>query len=280
MLWVTNPLGAQASFHMGLDAYFSQKEIEEPILRIFQFRAPTVTIGFSQTLEQCMAPGVKESYALEYSRRVTGGKALLHQKGITYSLVVPRIYLDGDVITTYRTISQPLFSALRRWNPALCFDSGSNLNRTPNQVCFLEHSVETFHISGIKVVGSAQKRTRLNILQHGQIQLFPPEIDGSEIFQIHRDEDRSKLSSLRDASIFSKEDQSLVNEVIRDIRYEFEKTFGNSKSYELQCRDYTDLGRFISSLSLSAEDGLRSVSRGKEPGCQSEERGGSGYHAT
>ena len=173
MQFISGPNGLDATHQMALDAYYSNLDLTEPILRVFEFSLPTVTIGFRQRLEDCLVPGVQTKYQLAFSRRVSGGKALLHQDGITYSFIIPRRLLDSDVVTSYRTICAPLFKALNRWNHDLRFECLKSSTSGLNQACFLEHAEETFHVNGIKVVGSAQKRSRKNILQHGQIQLFP-----------------------------------------------------------------------------------------------------------
>lgn len=280
MHFMVSPDGLGAPHHMALDAYYSNLDLEEPVLRIYEFSMPTVTIGFRQNLEECLIPGAQHKYRLDFSRRVTGGKALLHQDGITYSLIIPRRLLNSDVKSSYRTICAPLFAALSKWNENLRFECLNLPTSGLNQACFLEHAEETFHVNGIKVAGSAQRRSRKNILQHGQIQLFPPKLNPGEILLVDNKIDRSALDLLSGASILTERSENLLEEVVHDIRSEFEKNFGNSKSYALKCRDYTDQTEFLEALEMARNLGFGSYCGSEKSEFRSEEREGSVEYAT
>ena len=278
MKWIETPPGASAAFHMGLDAFLSEKVLDEPVLRVYRFPDPTVTFGFRQEMSQCLLPGAVERYSLNLSRRRSGGKAILHHRGLTYSLVIPRKLMNGDVLNSYRKICDPLYRALKSWNPSLEFDCLQGTAYKDNPVCFLESSVESFSIGGKKVVGSAQRRTRNNILQHGEIQLFSPNISGSEIFRTSNPSECLKLDELKQGFLLKEESAEVLRGVAGDIRKEFEKTFGNSKTYALKCRNYNCLGPLMAQLRILPEREPGAVLLGKNQWFPQFEIGGA-HHA-
>lgn len=161
-----------------------------PTLRFYAWDPPALSLGYFQDAEReadlaaCRAEGV------DVVRRPTGGRAVLHDREVTYSVIVPTGLLPGSVVETYRKLAGGLVLGLRE----IGLDAAMAPERdtpggpgSPYGACFEVPSSYEITVGGRKVVGSAQTRRRGVILQHGAILLefdaarlartlgFPPE---------------------------------------------------------------------------------------------------------
>ncbi|MCJ8347629.1 hypothetical protein MJH12_18995, partial [bacterium] len=202
MLVIWEDLNYSACQNMALDAWLLEKAYDQVILRVFEFSKASITFGFAMKPEKLIK---KAPYNLDFSKRITGGKSLLHCNGLTYSIHVPRSMMKENLQDSYRVLSQPIFEALKVFNPEIQFSEDDFFNDRKNPICFMEHKVETITLHGAKIVGSAQKRTRNTILQHGEINLFPNNIDICSIIQ-------GEDSKLLNQKIYQKRCSSLLSE--------------------------------------------------------------------
>ena len=168
-------------FNMSMDAALLQiaAERERSTVRIYQWSEPTVTVGYFQGLTQSPGSPFPE---LPVVRRLSGGGAILHDQEITYSVVLPashaaRQHPSAVYETVHRAIIELLIAAgvpcrLRSefdaMNPSSEFTES---DRTAESfLCFLRKNPnDIVHSSGRKIVGSAQRRRKGVILQHGSI---------------------------------------------------------------------------------------------------------------
>lgn len=140
-----------------------------PTLRLYGWRAPTISIGYHQS-----ASGFA-GFGIPVVRRVTGGRAVLHDSEITYSIVAPASHplFSGGITAAYFVISRCILSALR--------DACINVERVERtrvkaagsdglaRACFSAPSRHELLVNGKKIAGSAQRRFKNAFLQHGSI---------------------------------------------------------------------------------------------------------------
>src|SRR5437867_4328452 len=118
-------------------------EPAEPVLRLFGFVPPGITLGHSQRAEheldlaRCRADGVT------WARRPTGGRDIFHSEEWTYSLAAPIADPDwgGALGESYARVSRLILASLgrlgaaplERWAESLLADlpAGTRLVRTP-----------------------------------------------------------------------------------------------------------------------------------------------------
>ena len=76
-----------------------------PMLRIYGWDKPFITIGYNQDPREALLPG-----DVPFTRRITGGAAILHHDEITYSFVCSPddLGLAGTVKDSYRKICRAL----------------------------------------------------------------------------------------------------------------------------------------------------------------------------
>jgi lipoate-protein ligase A len=161
-------------WNMALDEalWRSYAKIERPTLRLYRWSRPTLSLGRFQRAEavdlgECVRRGI------EVVRRPTGGRAVLHDDEVAYSLVHP---LDGmgGVLESHRRIAEALALGLRKLGLAAELMKGersSRNSRASSGACFAAPSRFELAIAGRKVAGSAQVRDRLTLLEHGSLPL-------------------------------------------------------------------------------------------------------------
>ena len=149
-----------------------------PTLRFYEWTPACLSLGYFQPfdvvdLDGCRALGV------EVVRRPTGGRAILHDRELTYSVALPASVLghDGGVLPSYYRLSLALQEGLRRLGvPATLAPESAGSSAAHGPVCFDRPSAHEILLHGRKLVGSAQMRRGGGLLQHGSI-LIEPRID-------------------------------------------------------------------------------------------------------
>lgn len=145
-----------------------------PVLRLYSWSPPALSLGrFQKTAavadrEECRRLGI------DIVRRPTGGRAVLHDRELTYSFAVPdvRSLIPAGVVPSYRFISRALLDAftLLGIEAELSPDKKRDTGLAPGS-CFDAPSAYELRVQGKKVVGSAQMRRDGMLLQHGSILL-------------------------------------------------------------------------------------------------------------
>lgn len=147
-----------------------------PVIRLFRWRPPAVSLGLHQNADELDAPRCSAD-GVEIVRRPTGGRAILHDEELTYSVVMPA---REGVMEVYERIAHALLRGLHLFGvraelahlqPERLGAAGS-----PSSIpCFA--STGRFEIAwrGRKLVGSAQRQYREEgiVLQHGSILTGP-----------------------------------------------------------------------------------------------------------
>jgi len=147
-----------------------------PVLRFYRWQPATVTLGYAQSASTDIDLDVCHQAGLDVVRRSTGGRAVLHDNEVTYSVIAPSVsgLFGNSVLNSYRVISEILQRALQQLGLSAKLvpgrPRGGQLNAT-KAVCFSTPSQYELVIDDRKVAGSAQKRHGQAFLQHGSIPL-------------------------------------------------------------------------------------------------------------
>lgn len=145
------------------------QKLEEPIFRLYGWNPPCVSLGRNQDDGFLNLKFLKDS-EIDVVRRLTGGRALLHDNEITYSYVCPVSYLkNGEhVISSYKEISQIFIDKFKLLGIDLEFGTNKPI-KTGFDYCMLISTGADLCYKGRKLIGSAQCRKNGYILQHGSI---------------------------------------------------------------------------------------------------------------
>ena len=178
-------------------------------LRFYEWNEPTLSLGYFQRYEDRQQHAASRDCPIV--RRQSGGGAILHDHELTYSLTLPAAHPWAKRSEQlYATVHQAIIRVLRRLNPkghAMRLSSRSSATpiarhkrrrqsldrqpflcfqrRSPHDVVLttnLPKSDEMTAEPGWKIVGSAQRRHRGAVLQHGSVLLWrspaAPELPG------------------------------------------------------------------------------------------------------
>ncbi len=152
------------------------------LLRLYSWSVPTLSLGYFQKCEDRHSHC--ESTDLPLVRRATGGGAIVHHQEITYSLAIPQTVNDlGAAPEIYDTVHSSIVSWLGKlglvasqWTETIALKRhASQIESKPTEpsfLCFQRRSSGDVVASGFKVLGSAQRRSKLAVLQHGSLLFF------------------------------------------------------------------------------------------------------------
>lgn len=169
---------------------------DAPTLRFYRWRPATLSLGYFQSIgDRQRHTASRDCPAV---RRSSGGGAILHDRELTYSLVLPVGFLTRRCSSSevYRLVHQVVIDCLRdcgitaqrHGDIAAATDrrgdtggDGSGKVAEPF-LCFQRRSAEDLTVHGYKILGSAQRKTRHAVLQHGSLLLAAspaaPELPG------------------------------------------------------------------------------------------------------
>jgi lipoate-protein ligase A len=161
-------------------------------LRLYQWNEPTLSLGYFQHFDDRLTHAASRDSAIV--RRQSGGGAILHDRELTYSLILPpahRLTRDATALytavhTAFVEVLTPLLarSAASEWRLALN-DCQSQLRKSDEPfLCFQRRACGDLLLNSAggpddrgkatisatrtyKILGSAQRRHRGAILQHG-----------------------------------------------------------------------------------------------------------------
>src|SRR5256714_4150073 len=146
-----------------------------PTLRFYGWTPPCLSLGYFQPFDAVNLDGCR-ALGVDVVRRPTGGRAILHDRELTYSVVLPASTLghDGGVLPSYRRLSLALQDGLRRLGvPATLAPESAGRSAAHGAVCFDRPSAPEILLHGRKLVGSAQMRRGGGPLQPGSILIWP-----------------------------------------------------------------------------------------------------------
>ncbi|MGD9548444.1 MAG: biotin/lipoate A/B protein ligase family protein [Candidatus Krumholzibacteriia bacterium] len=147
---------------------------DDPVLRIYRWSPPAVTIGYNQD-EASFDAAAAAAAGFDFVRRPTGGRAILHAEELTYAVVgtSPGLLFGSSLHDAYMAINRALVAFLAALGLEAEVSTGESLAEARGLVCFKSAGRHEVRVGGRKVIGSAQRRQRGVFLQHGSILTGP-----------------------------------------------------------------------------------------------------------
>ena len=178
---------ASGAMNMALDVALltSAADVEGmPTLRIYRWARPTLSLGYFQRAND--REGHQASRECELIRRPSGGGAILHHHELTYSLALPATIAKTRPATQwYFDVHHALIASIGELTgdeAVLCNDPPKLPASQEPFLCFQRRASGDVLLNEHKIAGSAQRRGRDAILQHGSVllsrSLCAPELDG------------------------------------------------------------------------------------------------------
>ena len=182
---VDDPPGP-AAWNMAVDETLvaSLRTGGRPTLRLYGWGQPSLSLGYrvphppddpeGNWIRRADANGV------ELVRRPTGGGAVLHCEDLSYSVAAPleTAPIPERMRASYEWIRSALLDALCAAGIDASAARGDR-RAGSESLCFKASTGTEIEAAGLKLVGSAQRRTRWGFLQHGSIRLR----DDSELYR-------------------------------------------------------------------------------------------------
>ncbi|MBI1900287.1 MAG: lipoate--protein ligase [Planctomycetia bacterium] len=176
---------AAGSWNMAVDeALLEAAEAQNAsgTLRFYQWSEPTLSLGYFQRHDDRRLHPASLDCSLV--RRASGGGAIVHDREWTYSLVLPKTHpLSRRPNLLYDRVHQALVDVLRALGvEAKICDVPRTTGRADAFLCFARRVSGDVLLAGNKILGSAQRRRRAAVLQHGSLLLSSsqaaPELPG------------------------------------------------------------------------------------------------------
>lgn len=181
-----------AAFNMALDEAlldWNSEGMIPPVIRFYGWNPATLSIGYFQKVEKEINMDMVKQHELGFVRRPTGGRGVLHEHELTYSVIVSEEHPDmpKTVTEAYRVISEGILKGFHNLGMEAYFavpkteEDRASLKNPRSAVCFDAPSWYELVVEGRKVAGSAQTRQKGVILQHGSILL---DLDEDKLFSL------------------------------------------------------------------------------------------------
>ena len=146
------------------------RSITKPLLRVYRWREPCVTIGYFEPLQ----PTTESFPDLPITRRWTGGGTVHHGDDWPYSLLIPSsdpFAHENNPRDSYRKIHAALARCLFHLSPPVLLATWDASK--VSSACFENPVQHDLIQDGRKIAGAGQKRTRWGFLHQGSVQLEP-----------------------------------------------------------------------------------------------------------
>lgn len=171
---------ARGAWNMAVDDVLmeSVRAGAAPALRVYAWAPACLSFGRNQPAVGHYDRDRIRGFGADIVRRPTGGRAVLHEAELTYSVVVPDRAL-GSARGAYRTVNRVLARGLSRLGAQVMVQPEDPERPTPvpsTAPCFADPAPGEVLAGGRKLVGSAQLRVDGVLLQHGSIPLRRGEV--------------------------------------------------------------------------------------------------------
>ncbi len=151
-------------------------------VRFYRWNEPTLSLGYFQKIQPDNLP--EELKPLARVRRLSGGGAILHHLEWTYSCVLPPEHpWAAEPVSLYEHVHRQVIKLLAELQ--ISADLRGSAAADPGNktfLCFGRQDPRDIVFGRHKIVGSAQRRRRGAVLQHGSLLLerspFAPEFPG------------------------------------------------------------------------------------------------------
>ncbi len=240
--------GANDAFlNMALDEALllsCQKGESPPILRLYLWDPPAISIGYLQSADKTVDLKKCKDRGIYLVRRITGGRAVLHGKEITYSLCASEDYfsqLGENTLQTYQRISLALLESLcvlgieGEWVKPSRERNLTSSHFPYSKPCFASNSRYEITVGGKKLIGSAQRRfsfrskegRKNSFIQHGSILIgkgehslaeFLPEQSSAEMMKLSLEEKSTNIGKILKREV-------KPEEIVSALKIGFEKVF-------------------------------------------------------
>jgi lipoate-protein ligase A len=159
-----------------------------PVLRLYSWSPPCLSLGYAQPAGEVDRDACRRA-GIDLVRRPTGGRAVLHDRELTYAVVasIDDPDVGGSIGQSYRAIAAGLLAGLRALGVAATLAPGSPAGDAAARrsgACFAAAARHELLWQGRKLAGSAQLRRNGVLLQHGSIVLAASRVSLAALLRV------------------------------------------------------------------------------------------------
>jgi lipoate-protein ligase A len=145
------------------------RSTNEAVFRVYAWERPTLSFGRNQTTIGAFNAEHARARGISVVRRLTGGRAVLHHREVTYRVTAP-VDVSGSLRESYARFNRLLVAGLQSLGVPTMIAARRERVRPPGFApCFEEPAPGELVVDHRKLVGSAQVREQGALLQHGSI---------------------------------------------------------------------------------------------------------------
>lgn len=149
-------------------------------LRFYGWQPATLSLGYFQKVAD--RDSHQPSIRCDLVRRASGGGAIMHDNELTYAFATPTNARWSDSEQTYLAFHETLVEVLADFGVVARLHEKSDGLSDEAFLCFRRRASGDVTLDGHKILGSAQRRAKKAMLQHGSLLLsqsqFAPELAG------------------------------------------------------------------------------------------------------
>jgi len=179
---IVDPAPCSGAWNMAVDETLLESAVAgRGSLRWYRWDQATLSLGYFQSPEQALADSRLRN--LPIVRRLSGGGAIVHHHELTYSFALPAEHLlAATPRRLYTAVHERAIGVLAEFGYLAALRGTSTSARPEEFLCFGRRDDFDVVMGGDKVLGSAQRRRKGAVLQHGSLVLerseWAPEFPG------------------------------------------------------------------------------------------------------
>lgn len=204
---------------MAIDRYLLEQHRQgkhPPTLRFYTWQPAAISLGYHQKEHPESWKNLSwQGQPVDIVRRLTGGRAVLHQGDLTYAVVTS--IFPGKRLEVYKQICQFLITGWRSLGVDLDYGKATK-EYIQHQNCFATATgSDLVTAKGNKVIGSAQLRRGKTVLQHGSMILNTDRDLYQQVFKTDLKQNLLEVISSQKNPSTSYSDRYLTGKIIESL---------------------------------------------------------------
>jgi lipoate-protein ligase A len=172
---------SEAEANMSLDAELLAN-LETPILHFYDWLKPSATYGYFVDLKKHIDVDNAKALGLSFARRPTGGGIVFHIWDLAFSFLLPVSHpaCSDNTLENYKFVNEIVLDAVKDFlsiqGLSIIPESEPQLGPNCHHFCMAQPTIYDVVYNGMKIAGSAQRRTKKGYLHQGTISLSFPDL--------------------------------------------------------------------------------------------------------
>ncbi len=184
MAWnILETKAASADANMRLDEKLLENlgDHEKPILHLYEWEKESATFGYFVKPEELLDLAEAGKRGLDLARRPTGGGVVFHLWDLAFSVLVPAKspLFSTNTLDNYNLVNRVVKDVVKEFigSEELCLtpDDAPFQDRNCAHFCMARPTKYDVMLSGKKIAGAAQRKTKDGFLHQGTIALIKPD---------------------------------------------------------------------------------------------------------